>query len=895
MNKKNIIISLLFLVGISIIICVFIFIKNKETYDPICNNNGNFNKISNECECKTQEMLVKKNNTLYDLNPSVDDWKKNQLNNNFVKRDIPLYTGVNCEKPLQLTELSLNNENFDPILNCNKTNDCTFTKDSSSDIAFEHDKYILYKNTLPLDFDNQNIVLLKICPFHDGLKIKNIKINKGDFIFFSDTVPLGENTGYKDANDCKIIYQGYSGFPVSNTLSLALPYVPSTITHIGGIDCDFTLVGNYNNSEKEWSVDLNVKRDGFDLLSFIKKANLPSYDLNLKVIYKESGAQYDNYYIKNGTFDVATILNPLYGNVNLPFAVDIAFPSMVVIGEPFVRTLTKFQEAALEAGYEISNEAQIFSFLLNTYVIPCTQGVSPVYQDNKPPTFWSYNFTNPYILGSRYIYILPWLSSKESAICTNNFPGYFNFNVDFTCINSSYYYKSKWINSDNASFTDHSNFSPQLMNWIDKMNGIILYCQQSGSCQKFKFNIGTQTNTTVTIPSDAAKKIAQVKPGSCNVVYVIPWKGVKFVDCTIKHGSNYGNKIPDYDQGIYAVVSRSHPMKTYINYDFNTVNVDPKYTFYTDNILYGLDVDISVVEDGQNGSPPLEYLINVSKPYCATSSPVISVYGTTNFLIEQPSVYMSVLELYSGVVIIGQRNDSVPVIVNIDTSYTLLSGIGTSIDIIQKDSRYDYFVKQPDYAEDGETEMEYPGFIFITPKYDIEETCLIDSTCNNGKCIGYQCVCNDGWYGKRCEYKKCLNDCSGNGVCNNGTCTCYIGFDGNDCSKVDCGGFQKALTDCQKTNCPSLNILKQRCSDNNCGQSCCINSCSGNGTCNNGICVCNNGFSGSDCSTSSPDCNKLNLGIKLCREQKGKGFPGGNCTSVINDCKNAKCTNCSGM
>jgi len=265
------------------------------------------------------------------------------------------------------------------------------------------------------------------------------------------------------------------------------------------------------------------------------------------------------------------------------------------------------------------------------------------------------------------------------------------------------------------------------------------------------------------------------------------------------------------------------------------------------------------------------------------------VYGTTNFLIEQPSVYMSVLELYSGVVIIGQRNDSVPIVVNIDTSYSLLSGIGTSIDIIQKDLRYDYFVKQPDYAEDGETEIEYPGFIFITPKYDIEETCLIDSTCNNGKCVGYRCVCNDGWYGKRCEYKKCLNDCSGNGLCNNGTCACYIGFDGNDCSKIDCAGFQTAITDCQKTNCPSLNILKQRCSDSNCGQSCCINSCSGNGTCNNGICVCNNGFTGLDCSTP-PDCNKLNLGIKLCNEQKGKGFPGGNCASVINDYKNAKCT-----
>jgi hypothetical protein len=896
MNKKIIIIlTLICLFIIAIVVCIYI--KNTENYDPICNSNGNFNKISKECECKTQEMLVKKDNQLYDLFPSVDDWKKNQLDNNFVKRDIPLYTGMYCEKPVQLTELTLNNENLAPILGCDKTKDCTFTTDSSNDNAFKHDKFLMYKNDIPLDFTYQNIVLLKICPFHDGLQIKNIKINNGDILFLKDWVPLGENTGYKDTNDCKIIYQGYSGWPVSNAFSLVLPYVPSTITHIGGIDCDFTLTGHYNNSEKEWSVDLNVKRDGFDLLSFIEEGKLPSFDLNLKVIYKETGIPYDNYYVKNGTFDVATILNPLYGSVNLPVAVDLAVPSMVVIGEPMDHTLTKFQEAALQAGYEISSEGQIFSFLLNTYVIPCTQGVSPVYQTGKPPGFWDGFVSSPYDLGSAYTYILPWLSSKDSQICTNNSPGFFNFsNFVFTCANTSYYYNSKWTDSEIVTFKDHSKFPPQILNWIDKMHGMIIYSPQLDSCEKFTFNIGTQTELPITIPADSAKRIAQQKYGSCNVVYVIPWKGVKFVDVTIRHGNNYGNEIPDYDQGIYAVFSRSQPMKTYINYDSKTTNIDPKYTFYTDNPFSGLDVDISVVEDGVNGSPSLEYLINISKPYCATSAAEITVYGTKNVLIEQPTIGLLASELYSGVVIIGQRTNSVPLSININKSLPFLSGIKTNISITQKDERYDYFVKQPDYGEDGETSMNYPGFIFITPKYDIEEICKVDSSCNNGKCVGYQCVCNDGWYGKRCEYKKCLNDCSGNGMCDNGKCVCYIGFGGEDCSKPDCAGFQKALTDCRNSSangCPSLNILKQRCSDNNCGLSCCVNNCSGNGTCNNGVCVCSNGYTGTDCSTP-PNCTNLNLGIKLCHEQQGRGFPGGNCISVTNDCKNAKCSVCSG-
>ena len=895
MNKKNIIILVLLLFLLVAAIFIGVYIKNKETYDPICSNNGYFNKISNECECKTQEMLVKKDNNLYDLFPSVDDWKINQMNNNFVKRDIPLYTGMYCEKPIQLTNLSLNNENFDPILNCYKTKDCTFSADSSSDAAFQHDKYLLYKKDIPLDFIYQNIVLLKICPFHDGLKIKNIKINNGDLLFFKGWVPLGENTGYQDTNDCKIIYQGYSGWPVSNALSLVLPYVPSTITHIGGIDCDFTLTGHYNNSEKEWSVDLNVKRDGFDILSFVQEGKLPTYDLNLKVIYKETGVPYDNYYIKNGTFDVATILNPLYGSVNLPVAVDLAVPSMVVIGEPMVNTLTKFQEAALQAGYEISSEGQIFSFLLNTYVIPCTQGVSPVYENGSPPGFWDSFGISPYALGSAYTYILPWMSSKDATICTDGLSGFFNFsNIGFTCVNASYYYNSKWTDSTIVTYKDHSKFPTQLLNWIDKMHGIIIYSPQLDSCQKFTFNIGTQSTTPSTIPADAAKNIAQQKYGSCNVVYVIPWKGVKFTDCTIRHGNNYGDEIPDYDQGIFALFERSQPIKTYLNYDSNTTNIDPKYTFYTDNVFNGLDVDISVYEEGTDGNPPLEYIINISKPYCATSPGAITIYGTKNYVIEQPSLNVLATELYSGVVVIGQRIDNMPVVVNINKSLPFLSGIKTSIEIIQKDERYDYFVKQPDYGEDGETSMNYPGFIFITPKYDIEEICLSDRTCNNGKCVDYQCVCNDGWYGKRCEYKKCLNNCSGNGLCNNGTCTCYIGFNGDDCSKPDCTQFQNAIADCQKNNCSSLNILKQRCSDNNCGLSCCLNNCSGNGTCNNGTCVCTNGFTGADCG-KPPDCTNLNLAIKLCHEQQGRGFPGGNCTSVTNNCHNAKCAQCGGM
>jgi hypothetical protein len=88
--------------------------------------------------------------------------------------------------------------------------------------------------------------------------------------------------------------------------------------------------------------------------------------------------------------------------------------------------------------------------------------------------------------------------------------------------------------------------------------------------------------------------------------------------------------------------------------------------------------------------------------------------------------------------------------------------------------------------------------------------------CVYGDCIGDACYCNPGWGGSRCDQQTCPNDCSGHGTCYYGTCYCDLGWQGTDCSS-------------QVISCP--------------------NDCSFRGVCGgDGICQCNPGATGDDCS-----------------------------------------------
>jgi len=66
-------------------------------------------------------------------------------------------------------------------------------------------------------------------------------------------------------------------------------------------------------------------------------------------------------------------------------------------------------------------------------------------------------------------------------------------------------------------------------------------------------------------------------------------------------------------------------------------------------------------------------------------------------------------------------------------------------------------------------------------------SCNGRGTCESTGAATFQCRCNDGWGGERCEEvlsNECtvgVGDCGRNGECVNGTCVCSNGFSGKQC------------------------------------------------------------------------------------------------------------------
>jgi len=120
-----------------------------------------------------------------------------------------------------------------------------------------------------------------------------------------------------------------------------------------------------------------------------------------------------------------------------------------------------------------------------------------------------------------------------------------------------------------------------------------------------------------------------------------------------------------------------------------------------------------------------------------------------------------------------------------------------------------------------------PSTLMATPK---PQSCL-DKICPagcgmHGQCVDGTCVCQQGWQGPNCKDPQCPNDCAGHGQCvfqsvhSPGQCICNFGWGGAGCQRI-----------------AMYTQLKK-----------CPNDCSGNGLCMDGMCACNVGSKGPDCS-----------------------------------------------
>lgn len=210
----------------------------------------------------------------------------------------------------------------------------------------------------------------------------------------------------------------------------------------------------------------------------------------------------------------------------------------------------------------------------------------------------------------------------------------------------------------------------------------------------------------------------------------------------------------------------------------------------------------------------------------------------------------------------------------------------------------------------------------------------------HGQCVQsntkeQMCSCEDGWGGPKgdCAVRICPYNCQGHGYCDEtGTCLCDSGYTGTDCSVPLCGDKQgcndKGVCDvndtftckcydgytgphCEKVVCPRTPLgmcnghgicdpeYKAGCICNSSGGNgtqwagaacnvivCPIGNngkqCNSHGTCLEGICACDKGYTGSSCSGGLGD---LKEGDCL-KGSNGKPCSGnGKCDSEVGKCK----------
>eukprot|EP00753_Platysulcus_tardus_P011289 PLAT3281.2.p1 GENE.PLAT3281.2~~PLAT3281.2.p1 ORF type:complete len:492 (+),score=232.92 PLAT3281.2:42-1517(+) len=84
--------------------------------------------------------------------------------------------------------------------------------------------------------------------------------------------------------------------------------------------------------------------------------------------------------------------------------------------------------------------------------------------------------------------------------------------------------------------------------------------------------------------------------------------------------------------------------------------------------------------------------------------------------------------------------------------------------------------------------------------------------CHDADCGGHgtceasgSCLCEPGWKGRDCDYKRCPNDCFFQGDClKNGSCKCQLGFVGEDCRQAVCPdacGWAEGRGECVHFEC----------------------------------------------------------------------------------------------
>ena len=124
------------------------------------------------------------------------------------------------------------------------------------------------------------------------------------------------------------------------------------------------------------------------------------------------------------------------------------------------------------------------------------------------------------------------------------------------------------------------------------------------------------------------------------------------------------------------------------------------------------------------------------------------------------------------------------------------------------------------------------------------------------------CICHARFVGVACEAEVgCAASCNAsmNGLCVGGACQCYPGFTGPDCTlscPFNCtGGHESSTGTAPRRGQCSAGGGGCVCAGGFHGAACeyeCPSRCLGHGTCSDGLCRCDHGFTGDDCGTLAP-------------------------------------------
>ena len=168
------------------------------------------------------------------------------------------------------------------------------------------------------------------------------------------------------------------------------------------------------------------------------------------------------------------------------------------------------------------------------------------------------------------------------------------------------------------------------------------------------------------------------------------------------------------------------------------------------------------------------------------------------------------------------------------------------------------------------------------------------------------CRCNSGWSGTDCSLRLCINNCSGHGICEiNGTlgkstegCTCDLSWSGIDCSiqtnEIQPSGcFCSGHGTCIWENRSNMSFFECLCDSEWTGLNCshqsryrCTDNCSSHGSCVNGSCICDYGYSGQACEFEAVQIMSLNS--SMCWQWIGSILSSSNC-SGHGICTNGSC------